>query len=589
MNGTIEAMNGAIEALAPLQAVLGSHILPPGLLLILGGLALPFIGRAFRGVVALLMPAIVLGLVLSTPDGVQLSANFIGYDLEIVKGDNLSRVFAVVFSIMAFTGGLFALVQARTMELASASIYAGAAIGVTMAGDLITMFVFWEIMAVASTLVLWAAGTPESYKAAMRYLGIHLLGGVVLMVGVVAHIVDTGSVAFTTMQVGSFGTWMILAGFLVNAGAPPLSAWIADAYPEASPSGMVFLSAFTTKTAVYVLIRGFPGTEFLIFVGLYMIAYGIIYALMENDMRRILGYTVVNQVGFMVVGVGIGTEMSLNGAAAHAFAHIIYEPLLIMAAGAVLYQTGKRRCTDLGGLFRTMPLTTACALIGALSISAFPLTSGFTTKSMISAAAANEHMAIVWFGLLAGSAGIFMHAGLKFPWFVFFNKDSGMRPQDPPWNMKAAMILFAVLCIFIGVNPGPLYALLPYPVTYEAYSLYHVMEMLQILAFSALAFFVLLPLMRRTLTISMDWDWFYRVLGPALAKQAVRFLGLFGTNVETFLTKRVKTFISAIKRAHGPDGFMAKTLHLNAMVFWVVALLAFYLLINFAPNMGAAG
>ena len=166
--------------------------------------------------------------------------------------------------------------------------------------------------------------------------------------------------------------WLILAGFLVNAGAPPLSAWLPDAYPESSWSGMVFLSAFTTKTAVYVLLRGFPGTELLIYVGLFMVFYGIVYAILENDMRRILAYSIVNQVGFMVTGIGIGTEMALNGAAAHAFTHIIYKALLLMSAGSVLYMTGKRKCTDLGGLFRTMPLTTVCGIVGALSISSFP-------------------------------------------------------------------------------------------------------------------------------------------------------------------------------------------------------------------------
>ncbi len=278
--------------------------------------------------------------------------------------------------------------------------------------------------------------------------------------------------------------WLILAGFLLNAGAWPLSAWLPDAYPESSWSGMVFLSAFTTKTAVYVLLRAFPGTELLIYVGLFMVFYGIIYAILENDMRRILAYSIVNQVGFMVVGIGIGTEMALNGAAAHAFTHIIYKALLLMSAGSVLYMTGKRKCTDLGGLFRTMPLTAACGIVGALSISSFPLTSGFVSKSMISEAAGMQHLAVVWYLLAAASAGVFLHAGIKFPWFVFFQKDSGLRPSEPPWNMRLAMIFFAALCIGIGVLPGPLYAMLPFPVDYVPYTAGHVVFYLQLLLFS---------------------------------------------------------------------------------------------------------
>ena len=431
----------------------------------------------------LALPLAVLALVWTVPDGPVLTIGYLDYEIVPVRGSALSRLFATIFSVMAFAGALYALHQERIVEVVASFVYAGSAVGVTLAGDLITVFVFWEIMAVASTMIVWSAGTPQSYKASMRYVLIHLLGGVVLMIGIVAHVADSGSVAFVAMKPDSFGTWCILLGFILNAGAPPLSAWLPDAYPEASWSGMVILSAFTTKTAVYVLIQGFPGTELLIYVGLYMIFYGIIYALLENDMRRILAYSIVNQVGFMVTGIGIGTEMALNGAASHAFTHIIYKALLLMSAGSVLYMTGKRKCSDLGGLFQSMPITTLCGIIGAISISSFPLTSGFISKSMISQAAIDENMAIAWYLLAAASAGVFLHAGIKFPWFVFFQKDSGLRPPDPPWNMRWAMILFATLCILIGVAPGPLYALLPYAVDYQ-------------------------------LTISLDVDWFYRRLFP---------------------------------------------------------------------------
>ena len=371
---------------------------------------------------------------------------------------------------MAAGGGLFALGQKSRVEVPAAFVYAGSAIGVALAGDLVTLFVFWELMAIGSTLVLWSRGSAPAYRAARRYLMIHLLGGVVLFAGITGHVADTGSVAFGAMAPDSIAHWLILAGFLVNAGAPPLSAWLPDAYPEASWSGTVFLSAFTTKAAVYALMRGFPGTELLIWVGLFMVFYGIVYALLENDMRRILAYSIVNQVGFMVAGIGIGTEMALNGAAAHAFAHIIYKALLLMSAGSVLLMTGRRKCSELGGLFRTMPLTTICGIIGALSISAFPLTSGFVSKSMISQAAADGHLHGVWLLLTAASAGVFLHAGIKFPWFVFFQKDSGLRPAEPPASMRWAMVFFAFLCIALGVWPEPLYAMLPYAVNFEPYT-----------------------------------------------------------------------------------------------------------------------
>jgi multicomponent Na+:H+ antiporter subunit D len=239
-------------------------------------------------------------------------------------------------------------------------------------------------------------------------------------------------------------------------------------------------------------------------------------------MRRILAYSIVNQVGFMVCGAGIGTDLAVNGAAAHAFAHLIYKGLLLMSAGSVLVVTGKRLCTDLGGLWRSLPVTAACAIVGAMSISAFPLTSGFVTKSLISSAAGREHLSITWFVLTAASAGVFLHAGIKFPWFVFFHRDQGLRPREPAWNLRAAMLLASALCLLPGFLPGPLHALLPHPVDEAIYTGAHVVSQLQLLLFGGLAFFVLLPMLERERTITLDWDWTWRRLGSRLAQAAER-------------------------------------------------------------------
>src|SRR5512134_2827881 len=500
---------------------LASH---PGLWLIAAAALLPLLRGRPRTVVALVAPLAVLALAWRLEEGVHWRAGFLDMEVAPFAVDALSRLFAVIFSLMAFAGALFALNQARRLELSAAFLYAGAAIGVTLAGDLVTVFVYWEVMAVGSTLVLWSAATPAAYHASMRYMMVHLFGGMLLFAGVAAQVAETGTTAFNPMALDGPAQALILAAFLINAGAWPLSAWLPDAYPEASWSGMVFLSAFTTKTAVYVLLRGFPGTELLIYAGLVMVFYGIVYALLENDMRRILAYSIVNQVGFMVTGIGIGTEMALNGAAAHAFTHILYKALLLMSAGAVLFVTGRRKCTDLGGLFRTMPLTATCGIVGALAISSFPLTSGFVSKSMITQAAGDEHLFTVWMLLAAASAGVFLHAGIKFPWFVFFQKDSGLRPPEPPWNMRLAMALLSALCIGLGIFYEPLYQLLPYPADYQPYTGWHVVAQLQLLLFSGLAFFVMLGWLKRTLTITLDSDWLYRVLFPRLADVAARLL-----------------------------------------------------------------
>ncbi len=555
--------------------------LSPGLILILGGLLIPFASARQRLGLLLGLPALTLGAVWWLPDGSLLTLPFLDYVLEPVRSTAEGRLFATVFSIMAFAGGLYAHRQASRTELSAAFVYAGSAIGVTFAGDLLTLFVFWEIMALGSTVVVWSAGGVSAYRAGLRYLLVHLLGGVVLMVGIVAQVVETGSLAFQAMQPDSLATQLILIGFLVNAGAPPLSAWIADAYPEASPSGTVFLSAFTTKTAVFTLLVGFPGADVLIPIGLYMVFYGIIYALLENDMRRILAYSIVNQVGFMVVAIGIGTPMALNGAAAHAFAHIIYKALLLMSAGSVLLMTGKRKCTDLGGLFQSMPITAINGIIGALAISAFPFTSGFISKSLETQAAADQGLLWVWMLLVAASAGVFLHAGIKFPWFVFFQKDSGMRPPDPPTNLRNAMWLFSFLCIALGLYPQPLYAILPYPVDYQPYTIEHLVTQLQLLLFAGFAFFVMLKQMRRTLTISLDFDWFYRKFFKEIGKEFTGRTSAARAAQEQRMLGKAQRLIDNLYVHHGPRGVLARSWPLGSMVIWVAALLGFSLLLYY--------
>jgi multicomponent Na+:H+ antiporter subunit D len=541
-------------------------------------LALPILKNKYQSSLIVLLPALTLALVWWIPEHNKTLIDFLDYQLSPVESTPAGRLFATIFCIMALAGGIYALGQARILELTAAYVYAGAAIGVTFSGDLISLFIFWELMALGSTMVLWAAGGERAYRASFRYLLIHLLGGVVLMAGIVLRVYHTGSVEFTAMQPDSLANILILIGFLVNAGAPPLSAWIADAYPEASPSGMVFLSAFTTKTAVYALLIGFPGATVLIYIGLYMVFYGIIYALLENDMRRILAYSIVNQVGFMVCAIGIGTELALNGAAAHAFAHIIYKALLLMSAGSVLMMTGKRKCTDLGGLFQSMPQTAVNGIIGALAISAFPFTSGFVTKSLETAAAASQGLMLVWFLLLAASAGVFLHAGIKFPWFVFFQKDSGQRPPEPPINMRLSMWVFSFLCIAIGLFPQPLYQLLPFPVDYQPYSVSHLVTQIQLLLFAGFAFFVLLPMMRRTLTISLDFDWFYRRFLRVIAEEFTIKTSDAGERFEQNLRRRVEGFIKRLYKHHGPHGILARTWPSGGMVLWVALMLAGILL-----------
>jgi multicomponent Na+:H+ antiporter subunit D len=423
-----------------------------------------------------------------------------------------------VFAIVALVGMVYALHVDDNAQHIAALTYAGAALGAAFAGDFLTLFLFWELMAVSAAILVWLRREPRAVAAGFRYILVHVFGGLCLLGGIVLHWSETGSLAFGDLSPysGSPAFALILVAFLVNAAVPPLGAWLPDAYPEATATGAIFLTAFTTKSAVYALIRGYAGTELLVWLGAIMAVYGVVYAVLENDARRLLAYHIVSQVGYMVCGVGIGTTLALNGAAAHAFAHILYKALLFMGAGAVLHVTGLRRLSDMGGLYKTMPLTLALYMVGAFAISAVPLFSGFVSKAMVVSAAAESHRPAIFLLLTLASSGTFLHTGLKLPYYMFFGTDRGLRGHEPPANMLAAMGVAAVACVLIGVFPTLLYSYLPYAADYAPYTVRHVTATLGLLGFTALGFFVMLKHLDPEPILSLDTDWFYRRGGTAL-------------------------------------------------------------------------
>ncbi len=554
---------------------------PPGLLLIIGAVLVPFLKGHVRSAYTLLLPILGLAQLISLDTGSFGAITMFGYEQTHVRVDKLSLIFGYIFYIAAILGVIFAWHNDDRLEKSTAMVYVGAAIGATFAGDLITLFFYWEVAAIAAVFLIWAARTDRSFKAGLRCLLIYMVSGVLLLSGAALQANATGSVAFNNIGLESPGGLLIMLAFGIKCAFPLLHNWLQDGYPEASVTGTVFLSAFTTKLAVYALARGFAGTEILIWIGVTMTAFPIFYAVIENDLRRVLAYSLNNQLGFMVAGVGIGTTLAINGAVSHAFAHIIYKALLFMTMGAVLFRTGTAKGSELGGLYKTMPWTTGFCIVGGAAISGFPLFSGFVTKSMVLTAVAEEGYVIPFLILLFASAGVFHHSGIKIPFFAFFAHDSGKRPKEAPFNMLLAMGIAAFLCIAIGVYPAPLYALLPFPVDYVPYTTSHVVTMLQLLVFSGLAFATLQrtglypPELRSTV---LDFDFSYRWLAPRLVRWALRTGGeVWGIMVDD--TKAVlRFFLRRIFNTHGPHGILARTWPTGSMVLWAAALLALSLL-----------
>lgn len=548
------------------------------------GLMLALPRGPMRAGLLLIAPVAALLMVWSLPEGALWSVRLMGLDMEFMRIDRLSRIFGLIFCIAAFLGNLYAWHVRDTVQQIAALLYAGSAIGAVFAGDLITLFVFWEGTAITSVFLIWARRTEGAYHTGLRYLVVQVGSGVLLLAGAALYWRETGSLGFDRMVLESPGTWLIFLAFGIKCAFPLLHNWLQDAYPAATVTGTVILSAFTTKLAVYALARGFPGTEMLVYIGAVMTLFPIFFAVIENDLRRVLAYSLNNQLGFMVVGIGIGTELSLNGTAAHAFAHILYKALLFMSVGAVLFRTGTAKGSELGGLYKTMPLTMIFCVIGAASISAFPLFSGFISKSLILSAASHDGYYIVWGALLFASAGVFHHSGIKIPYFAFFAHDSGLRPKEAPFHMLLAMGITAFLCVAIGVFPGPLYAILPFDVDYVPYTTTHVITQLQLLFFSALAFTVLMktgiypPELK---SVNLDTDWTYRRVLPAILTRLSAIVSAIWTANGAFWHRRWNNVIKGLYHSHGPEGRMAQVWPTGAMVLWIAVLLGVTLIVNF--------
>ncbi|MGW8268904.1 MAG: Na(+)/H(+) antiporter subunit D [Burkholderiales bacterium] len=557
---------------------------PVGLTLIVGGLLAGVARGRLRDAISIAAPVLTLAQLVLLGHGDFARLELLGRTLVFMHVDRLSLLFGYVFSIAALLTAIYALNVSDGLQRAAAPIYAGSAVGAVFAGDLLTLFAFWELTAVASVLLVWARRTERAFGAGMRYVAVQLVSGLLLLAGALVYEAGTGSLAFGYIGLAAPGGALILAAFGIKASFPLLHNWLQDAYPEATEAGTVVLSAFTTKLGIYALARAYPGTELLIWVGATMTAFPIFYAVIENDLRRVLAYSMTNQLGFMVTGVGIGGELGVNGAVAHAFADILFKSLLFMSMGAVLLRAGTVKGSELGGLYKSMPWTTGFCIVGAASISAFPLFSGFVTKSMIMAAAAGEGHWIVWLVLLFASAGVFHHAGIKIPYFAFFAHDSGIRCREAPRNMLVAMALTAGLCIGIGVFPGALYALLPHAVNYVPYTSSHVLSQLQLLVFSALAFSVLMrtgiypPELR---SVNLDCDWLYRRLLPLV----LRGVGTVYTLSRAALARAgvaVALRLDALLiRHHHADGILARTWTTGGMALWVAAMLAAYLVLYY--------
>ena len=509
-----------MNILAASSMEIGAH---PATVLLLGGLLAAVLRGRSASIALVVAPVLGFWHVYTLELGGVSHLSLFGYEIIGAAVDQQAKLFGYLFHVAALVAGIYSFHIRDPWQISMALIYAASAVGVAFAGDLLSLFLWWEALAITSVFQIWGRKTKEAEDSGFRYLFFHVSSGLLLLAGILIRYHGEGASAFSlaplteALEAGDAGAILILLAIGIKAAFPGLHTWLKDGYSEATHTGPVWLCAFTTKCAVCMLARLFPGAEILITIGGVMAMFPIFYAVIENDLRRVLCYSKINQIGFMVVGIGIGTELAIDGAIAHAFTHVLYKGLLFMSMGAVLFRTGEIRGSHLGGLYKSMPWTTGFCIVGAASISAFPLFSGFVSKSIIITEAAQNGHVVIWLCLLFASAGVFHHAGIKIPFFAFFAHDSGMRPKEAPLNMLIAMGISSFLCVFLGCNPQWLYEMLPNGAAgYHPYDATHVITQIEILLFSALAFTLLnlwgkyppeLP------SVNLDADWAYRKIG----------------------------------------------------------------------------
>ncbi|HDR73730.1 MAG TPA: hypothetical protein ENN85_07455 [Methanoculleus sp.] len=452
--------------------------IPPGLICLAGILPAVFLPGKVRNAWAVIVGAAGLGAALALAPSSSLTLAILpGVETVLLLVDPMRSLAGCIFAL----AGLIAIIYAAYREIPAvetigilASI--GATLGIVYAGDFITVFVFWELLAIASLCIIWSSGAPGASGAGYRYLLFHIFGGACLLGGIAWTVIASGNVAIGPAAEGG-GLLLMLVGIGVNAAFVPLHTWVPDAYPRASVAGSVALCIFTTKAAVFLLAAIGGWGAAVAYMGAAMAIYGAVFALLQDDIRRLLSYSIISQVGYMVAALGAGTAAGIDAGLAHMVNDILFKSLLFMAAGAVIYRTGSSRLSELGGLGRSMPLTAICAVIGGLALAGLPGLNGAVSKGMvIEAAAGVPYLAEAL--LLAAVITVIYVSRLLYR--VFFRPapegGRGAVPRDPPAPMLAGMALATILCIAIGIVPDLLTDLLPGGTHAHPFSPAHLVE-----------------------------------------------------------------------------------------------------------------
>ena len=525
----------------------------PGLIFILGSFFTFLVKKNLQKLVILSIPFLAAYNLFYTSSPSTIP--FLTGSLDLMHTDTLSVLFGSLFIFVSIIAFIYGFNTAKHSEYIAALIYIGSAISVVFTKDYISLYIFWELMALSSVFLILLKGTNFSRKAGLRYIVVHLVGGLILLAGIILQIHQTDSILIAPLELTSVSTILIFIGVLVNAAAVPFSSWLTDAYPESTLMGGVILSSITTKTALYVLLRVFAGVDILIFIGAFMAVYGVFFGLIENNIRRCLAFSVINQLGFKLLAVGLGSPLAIAGACLHAVCGVIYNSVLWMTAGSIIERTGKENFSDLSALRSKMPVIFTYALIGVASISALPLTSGFVSKKLIVKAVEKANLVGPWIMLEIASFGVILFIACKFIYFAFIRTNPNVVISVKKINpfMSISTSVMAFLCIYLGLFPKSLYNVVPYSaellastpsyfsaiyIKYFSNSLISVQKFL----FTVSIFLIFINFKFINNKITLDFDWFYR----RLLRYVTLFLISFIDFIYNFINKVTMSVIRVI-------------------------------------------
>ena len=559
----------------------------------IGAPVVPFLAAA---ALCLVLPAMLRGLVailafgaagaLVWLGGAPVRATFGDLSLVPFVTDDLSFAFAIGFCAAGTLAAIYAFdLRSRVQQIAML-LYAGAAVGAVHAGDLITLFVYWEVTALASAFIVWGRGTEGAFHTGMRYLVWQIGSGLLLVAGLALHYRAGGAIVIAEWNgpASTLSGIAILTALGIKGAFPLAHSWLKDAYPAALPAGTVVLSIFTTKMAIYALARLFPGTELLVLIGCIMAVFPVFFALAEDDLRRALAYMLVSQLGLMVIGVGIGTPAVLSGTAAHAMAGMVYFALLFMATGAVLRATGTARASLLGGLHRAMPATFVLLGVAGLTAAALPLTAGYVSKTALLASIDGAGQSAAYLCALFASAGTVLIALLRIP--AAFLGETGPRASqacEAPVSMLLAMALAALVCIIGGVWTDGWLAILPAGAELGIYKAGKVVHQLELVVTAALAFVAALRMGwfgRARPYLVLDADWFYRTLAPAVLGFAARVTSVTWEEARRGARYVIGRAGDVLRETYRPGGRFGTIAGTGTMVLWLAVLLCAALVVN---------